>query len=61
MSSAYNPALSNATTNLPNAVTSLNFALINGFEISQIPEPGSISLLAFIALIATLGARHRQS
>lgn len=58
MTPGYNPALSDATTNLPNSAGSLNFAVINGFEVTQVPEPGSIAL--FLGAFGLVAMRHRR-
>jgi hypothetical protein len=60
MSSGFDPALMSASENLPNSSGSLNFAVINGFEVTQVPEPASIVLLGFSAFLAMLVAKRRR-
>ena len=60
MTSGFDSSLQSASTNLPNSSGSLNFAVINGFEVTQVPEPGSIALvLAACGLLATRFRRNR--
>lgn len=58
MASGFDPSFS---TDLPYSSASLNFAVINGFEVTQIPipEPSSILLMGTCGLIALLLAKKR--
>ena len=60
MASGFDPSQFSASTNLPYAAGSLNFAVINGFEVVQVPEPGSIGLLGSFAFSAMLLAKRRR-
>lgn len=60
MSSGFDPSLMSATENLPYVTTSLNFALINGFQIQRVPEPGTMGLIGSVAAIGILVAKRRK-
>lgn len=57
MTSGFDPNLPN---DLPYTSSSMNFVLINGFEVTRIPEPSSICLLGTVAAIGLLLARNRK-
>ena len=61
MAPGFDPSQFSASTNLPYGAGSLNFAVINGFEVTQVPEPGSIALVVgACGLLATRCRRNRQ-
>jgi hypothetical protein len=60
MSSGFNPNLMSPLSNPPYTAGSLNFAIINGFEIAQVPEPNSLALLGALGFIGLCTSKNRR-
>jgi hypothetical protein len=60
MSSGFDVSLLDTMDNAPYSATSLNFALINGFQVARVPEPSTVGLFGSLALMATWMVKRRK-